>query len=79
MCKEHFGVALALKVPIFFVVTKIDLAPAHILKQTHQAICDILKKPGVRKKPLTIRSTQVVYDTGCTAYGGASNSMACLA
>jgi GTPase len=23
MCKEHLGVALALKVPVFFVVTKV--------------------------------------------------------
>lgn len=36
MCKEHLGVALALKVPVFFVITKIDIAPEHILKQTVQ-------------------------------------------
>ena len=36
MCKEHMGVALALKVPVFFVVTKVDICPDHILKQTLQ-------------------------------------------
>lgn len=30
------GVALALKVPVFFVVTKVDICPEHILKQTVQ-------------------------------------------
>lgn len=36
MCKEHMGVALALKVPVFFVITKVDICPEHILKQTVQ-------------------------------------------
>ncbi len=26
MCKEHLGVALALKVPVFFVITKVRAA-----------------------------------------------------
>ncbi len=28
MCKEHLGVALALKVPVFFMVTKVPARPA---------------------------------------------------
>lgn len=36
MCKEHLGVALALKVPVFFVVTKVDICPEHVLKNTVQ-------------------------------------------
>lgn len=36
MCKEHLGVALALKIPVFFVITKVDICPEHILKQTVQ-------------------------------------------
>ncbi|KAJ9516157.1 hypothetical protein QJQ45_024591 [Haematococcus lacustris] len=36
MCKEHMGVALALKVPVFFVISKVDICPDHILKQTVQ-------------------------------------------
>lgn len=38
MCKEHMGVALALKVPVFFVVTKIDICPKHILKKSLEVI-----------------------------------------
>ncbi|GIL71540.1 hypothetical protein Vretifemale_1902 [Volvox reticuliferus] len=60
MCKEHLGVALALKVPVFFVVTKVDIAPEHILKQTVQNLASILKKPGVKKKPFLVRSQEDV-------------------
>ncbi|KAG2455073.1 hypothetical protein HYH02_000895 [Chlamydomonas schloesseri] len=60
MCKEHLGVALALKVPVFFVVTKVDIAPEHILKQTVQNLASILKKPGVKKKPFLVRNQEDV-------------------
>ncbi|CAD7702796.1 unnamed protein product [Ostreobium quekettii] len=56
MCKEHLGVALALKVPVFFVVTKVDICPEHILKNTMQSLTTILRKPGVKKKPIIVRS-----------------------
>lgn len=60
MCKEHLGVALALKVPVFFVVTKIDLAPEHVMKHTLQTLSGILKKPGVRKRPFLVRTVDDV-------------------
>ncbi|KAL6758071.1 GTP binding protein [Haematococcus lacustris] len=60
MCKEHMGVALALKVPVFFVISKVDICPDHILKQTVQTLTSILKKPGVRKKPFLVRSVDDV-------------------
>jgi hypothetical protein len=60
MCKEHLGVALALKVPVFFVVTKVDIAPEHVLKNTVQTLASILKKPGVRKKPYLVRGRDEV-------------------
>lgn len=41
MCKEHLGVALALKVPVFFLITKVDICPEHILKQTVQVSCSL--------------------------------------
>lgn len=55
MCKEHMGVALALKVPVFFVVTKVDICPEHVLKHTLATLQAILKKPGVKKKPFMVR------------------------
>ena len=55
MCKEHFGVALALKVPVFFVVTKVDICPEHVLQHTLTSLQTILRKPGVKKKPFMVR------------------------
>ena len=54
MCKEHMGVALALKVPVFFIVTKVDICPEHVLKHTLATLQAILKKPGVKKKPFMV-------------------------
>jgi GTPase len=34
MTKEHMGIALALKIPMFIVITKIDLAPQDVLDKT---------------------------------------------
>lgn len=56
MCKEHFGVAMALKVPSFFIITKTDICPKHILANTIQNLSSILKKPGVKKRPITVRT-----------------------
>lgn len=56
MTKEHLGIALALRVPVFVVVTKIDMCPDNILKETMQQIKKILKSPGSRKIPIVIRN-----------------------
>ena len=55
MCKEHLGVALALKVPVFFVVTKVDICPSHVLQHSLATLSAILRKPGVKKKPFMVR------------------------
>ena len=39
---------------MFFVVTKIDLAPEHVMKHTLHTLNTILKKPGVRKRPFLV-------------------------
>ncbi|KAG7672659.1 putative GTP-binding protein 1 [Nannochloris sp. 'desiccata'] len=56
MSKEHLGVALALRVPVFFIITKIDLAPAHVTQHTLTTLQSILKKPGVKKRPFVVRT-----------------------
>jgi GTPase len=56
--KEHLGVALALKVPVFFVVTKTDICPQHILKQSLQQLSAVLKRPGVKKRPFLVKSAE---------------------
>jgi len=56
MCKEHLGIALALKIPSFFVITKIDICPEHIFNNTMKSLHAVLKKPGVRKIPIMVRT-----------------------
>jgi len=55
MTKEHLGIALALKIPLFIVITKIDIAPKEILKQTLDYLVKILKGSGTQKLPIIIR------------------------
>ena len=44
MTKEHLGIAVALKKPLTIVLTKIDIAPKSILKQTIRYLKLILKR-----------------------------------
>lgn len=46
MTKEHLGISLALKVPIFIVITKIDIAPENVYEETKSTLIKILKSPG---------------------------------
>jgi len=52
MTKEHLGITLALRVPVYIVITKIDICPENIFKQTMQQIKKLLKSPGSRKIPV---------------------------
>lgn len=54
MTKEHLGLALALNVPVFVVVTKIDMCPPNILAETMKLLMRILKSPGCRKIPVLV-------------------------
>jgi GTPase len=56
MTKEHLGLALALKIPIIIIVTKIDICPENILKQTLDDIQRILKIRGVRKMAVVVKN-----------------------
>jgi len=56
MTKEHLGITLALRVPVFLVVTKIDMCPENIFKETMQQIQKVLKSPGCRKIPVIVRN-----------------------
>lgn len=55
MAKEHLGIALALHVPVFVIVTKIDICPENIFKETMSDLTKILKSPGCRKLPVIVR------------------------
>ena len=49
MTKEHLGLALALNVPVFVVVTKIDMCPPNVYQDTLKILQKVLKSPGCRK------------------------------
>ncbi|XP_058795874.1 GTP-binding protein 1 isoform X2 [Phymastichus coffea] len=56
MTKEHLGLALALSVPVFVVVTKIDMCPPNVLQENLRLLIRILKSPGCRKVPVTVKT-----------------------
>ena len=56
MAKEHLGLALALSVPVFVVVTKIDMCPPNVLQDTLKILQKLLKSPGCRKIPVLVQS-----------------------
>ncbi|XP_040571781.1 GTP-binding protein 1 [Lepeophtheirus salmonis] len=60
MTKEHLGLALALSVPVFVVVTKIDMCPPNVLQDTLKLLVRILKSPGCRKFPVLVKSSDDV-------------------
>ena len=72
MTKEHLGIALALRLPVFVVVTKvcdarirsapepiasqIDICPDNIREQTMKQLFKILKSSAAKKFPCIISS-----------------------
>jgi len=55
MTKEHLGIALALKIPIFIIITKVDIAPDDVYKQTMDNLMKILKSPAAQKMPVLVK------------------------
>ncbi|KAI9203923.1 P-loop containing nucleoside triphosphate hydrolase protein [Polychytrium aggregatum] len=66
MTKEHLGLALALQVPVFIIITKIDMCPANVLENTVQQLTKVLKSSGCRKIPMFINSEEDVLMTAST-------------
>lgn len=62
MSKEHLGVALALSIPVFITITKIDMCPPQILEATIKQLTKVLKSPGCRKTPVFVESMEQVVD-----------------
>merc|ERR1711893_84911 len=66
MSKEHLGLALALNVPVFVVVTKIDMCPDNVLQNTLKTLHKILKSPACRKMPFHVKNANDVVMAGHT-------------
>ncbi|KAG9334885.1 hypothetical protein JZ751_006365 [Albula glossodonta] len=52
--REHLGLAMALKVPIFIVVSKVDLCPRGTVERTVRQLERVLKQPGCNKVPMLV-------------------------
>jgi GTPase len=63
MTREHLGISLALGIPLFIVITKIDLAPEEKYQDTIATITKILKTPQAGKNPLTIERGETGKNT----------------
>ena len=59
--KEHINVAIALNMPFMIVITKVDIAPAHVLERTKKHIEEIIREKLKRKT--------AVYMTGMAERG----------
>ena len=55
MTREHLGISLALKVPIFIVITKIDISPPEVYEKTKETLVKILRAPGCQRIPVIVR------------------------
>lgn len=69
MTKEHLGISLALGIPIFIVVTKIDIAPKGVYDETMNTLKKILSSPYAAKHPIIVREEDdiSVYARSITA------------
>lgn len=56
MTREHMRISLALEVPLFCVVTKLDMCPKDVRRATINNLGKILKGPQVGKIPFLVRS-----------------------
>lgn len=57
MTKEHLGITLALKIPLFIVITKIDIAPKQVYEDTLATLIKIMKNPNVNKAPIVVKES----------------------
>ncbi|XP_055026712.1 GTP-binding protein 2 [Misgurnus anguillicaudatus] len=55
--REHLGLAMALKVPIFIVISKVDLCTKSTVERTVRQLERILKQPGCNKVPMLVSTT----------------------
>jgi len=58
MTREHIGIAVSLKIPLFLVVTKIDLAPENVYIQTMEKLHKILKGSFCNMLPFNVTNAE---------------------
>lgn len=61
MTKEHIGIAMSLKIPIFIVITKIDIAPPEVKEQTLATLQKIARGSACNNmKPILMKDDKDV-------------------
>lgn len=69
MTREHLGIVLALRVPLFIVITKTDIAPPDVYTQTLTSLQKLLRTNAPRLSPLVVRQSTEAH---IAAMGAAS-------
>ena len=62
MTKEHLGLSLALDLPMFVCITKVDIAPKNVRVNTIKRMKKILKSPSVNKMPYMMKTKDDVIN-----------------
>ena len=57
MTQEHLGIAVALEVPFFVVITKVDMVPKEQLDKICATVTTVLKSAGATKVPLLVSTS----------------------
>ena len=60
MTKEHIGITMALKLPMFVVVTKIDLSPDNIYQDTINTLTKIMKGSACNLRAMVVKDLQTL-------------------
>ena len=60
MTKEHIGITMALRIPLFVVITKIDLAPENVFSDTINTLNKILKGSACNLKPILVKDSKSI-------------------
>lgn len=58
MTREHISIACALNLPMFVVVTKLDICPADVLQHTRKTLAKLLRANG--KMPYPVKNLEAV-------------------
>jgi GTPase len=58
MTREHLGITLALKIPFFIVITKIDMTPENVHKEHLDLLVKLIKSQNVNRMPVLIKDNR---------------------
>ncbi|CAE7884004.1 GTPBP1, partial [Symbiodinium sp. KB8] len=78
MSREHLGIALALRIPFFIVITKIDIAPQNVFDENLAQLHKIVKSNAVKRQPLVVTSDDQLEQAASGIYGKQVCPMFCI-